>query len=71
MVKEVLDTMVGLAQGGMTMVSVTHEMGFAREVADRVIFMDRGSIVEEAPPEEFFGNPKTPRAQDFLAQILR
>ncbi|MBO0661715.1 amino acid ABC transporter ATP-binding protein [Jiella sp. MQZ9-1] len=71
MVKEVLDTMVGLAQGGMTMVCVTHEMGFAREVADRVIFMDRGSIVEEAPPEEFFGNPKTPRAQDFLAQILR
>ncbi|MBB4403145.1 MULTISPECIES: amino acid ABC transporter ATP-binding protein [Rhizobium/Agrobacterium group] len=71
MVKEVLDTMVGLAQGGMTMVCVTHEMGFAREVADRVIFMDRGSIVEEAPPEEFFGNPRTPRAQDFLAQILR
>jgi polar amino acid transport system ATP-binding protein/general L-amino acid transport system ATP-binding protein len=71
MVKEVLDTMVSLAQGGMTMVCVTHEMGFAKEVADRVIFMDHGSIVEEAPPAEFFGNPKTARAQDFLSQILR
>lgn len=70
MVKEVLDTMIGLADGGMTMVCVTHEMGFAREVADRVIFMDRGSIVEDASPEEFFGSPKTARAQEFLSQIL-
>ncbi len=71
MVKEVLDTMVGLAQDGMTMVCVTHEMGFAKEVADRVVFMDCGSIVEEASPAEFFGNPKTSRARDFLSQILR
>ena len=70
-VKEVLDTMVSLAHGGMTMVCVTHEMGFAKEVADRVIFMDRGAIVEEATLAEFFGDPKTPRAQDFLSQILR
>ena len=70
-VKEVLDTMVTLAQEGMTMVCVTHEMGFAKEVADRVVFMDRGAIVEEATPIEFFRNPKTARAQDFLSQILR
>ena len=70
-VKEVLDTMVGLAQEGMTMVCVTHEMGFAREVADRIIFMDKGSIVEEATPMEFFNHAKTSRAQDFLSQILR
>ena len=70
-VKEVLDTMVGLAQEGMTMVCVTHEMGFAKEVADRIIFMDKGSIVEEATPMEFFNHAKTSRAQDFLSQILR
>jgi polar amino acid transport system ATP-binding protein/general L-amino acid transport system ATP-binding protein len=70
-VKEVLDVMMNLALGGMTMVCVTHEMGFAKEVADRVIFMDRGMIIEEATPVEFFGNPKTPRAQEFLSQILR
>lgn len=70
MVKEVLDTMVELAQDGMTMVCVTHEMGFARQVADRVIFMANGEIVEEAPPEEFFSNPKMPRTQAFLRQIL-
>jgi ABC-type polar amino acid transport system ATPase subunit len=70
MVKEVLDTMISLAEEGMTMLCVTHEMGFARSVADRVIFMDRGEIVEEAPPEEFFSNPKHERARDFLGQIL-
>ncbi|WP_092188989.1 amino acid ABC transporter ATP-binding protein [Bradyrhizobium sp. cf659] len=70
MVKEVLDTMVELARDGMTMVCVTHEMGFAREVADRVVFMDRGSIVEEADPEIFFRAPRTERARDFLGQII-
>ena len=70
MVKEVLDTMVTLAEEGMTMICVTHEMGFARQVADRVIFMDRGRIVEEAPPEEFFENPKSDRSRLFLSQIL-
>ena len=70
MVKEVLDTMISLAEEGMTMLYVKHEMGFARSVADRVIFMDRGEIVEEAPPEDFFGNPKHERARDFLGQIL-
>jgi ABC-type polar amino acid transport system ATPase subunit len=70
MVKEVLDTMIGLAEDGMTMLCVTHEMGFARSVADRVIFMDKGEIVEEAVPEEFFSNPKHERARDFLGQIL-
>mgnify|MGYP000876408685 CR=1 FL=1 len=70
MVKEVLDTMVALANEGMTMVCVTHEMGFAREVADRVIFMDRGSIVEEAPPADFFARPQTERASLFLSQLL-
>ncbi len=70
MVKEVLDTMVTLAEEGMTMICVTHEMGFARQVADRVIFMDRGRIIEEAPPEEFFGNPKSDRSRLFLSQIL-
>lgn len=70
MVKEVLDTMVSLATEGMTMVCVTHEMGFARQVADRVIFMDRGSIVEEAPPAEFFARPRTERASLFLSQLL-
>jgi polar amino acid transport system ATP-binding protein len=70
MVKEVLDTMVRLAEDGMTMICVTHEMGFARSVADRVIFMDAGKIVEEAPPEQFFSNPRHPRTQEFLSQIL-
>ncbi|TFV50757.1 amino acid ABC transporter ATP-binding protein [Bradyrhizobium niftali] len=70
MVKEVLDTMVELARDGMTMVCVTHEMGFAREIADRVVFMDRGAIVEEADPETFFRAPSTERARDFLGQII-
>jgi polar amino acid transport system ATP-binding protein len=69
MVKEVLDTMIDLAREGMTMLVVTHEMGFARSVADRVIFMDRGEIVEEAPPREFFDNPKHERTRTFLGQI--
>ncbi|MGE0011013.1 MAG: amino acid ABC transporter ATP-binding protein [Azoarcus sp.] len=70
MVKEVLDTMIGLAEDGMTMLCVTHEMGFARTVADRVIFMDKGEIVEEAEPEVFFSNPKSERTKLFLGQIL-
>jgi len=70
MVKEVLDTMIGLAEYGMTMLCVTHEMGFARSVADRVVFMDRGEIVETAEPEEFFLHPKHERARDFLGKIL-
>jgi len=70
MVKEVLDTMVGLAESGMTMLCVTHEMGFARTVADRVIFMDKGEIVEQADPEEFFSNPVNERTKLFLSQIL-
>jgi polar amino acid transport system ATP-binding protein/general L-amino acid transport system ATP-binding protein len=70
MVKEVLDTIIGLARDGTTMVCVTHEMGFAREVADRVVFMDRGSIVEEADPETFFRAPRTQRAKEFLRQII-
>ena len=70
MVKEVLDTMVSLAEDGTTMLSVTHEMGFARQVANRVIFMDRGTIVEEAAPAEFFSHPKHERTQLFLSQLL-
>jgi len=70
MVKEVLDTMTELAKQGMTMLCVTHEMGFAKAVADRVIFMDRGEIVEQGPPTEFFGNPKSERTRLFLSQIL-
>ncbi len=70
MVKEVLDTMTGLAADGMTMLCVTHEMGFARQVADRVIFMDQGQIVEQNVPEEFFSNPQHERTQLFLSQIL-
>jgi general L-amino acid transport system ATP-binding protein len=70
MIKEVLDVMVELAQSGMTMLCVTHEMGFARSVADRVVFMDRGEIVEEATPEQFFTNPRSPRTKLFLSQIL-
>ena len=71
MVKEVLDTMVALAGEGMTMLVVTHEMGFARQVADRVIFMDQGQIVEMNAPEEFFGNPRNECTRLFLSQILR
>ena len=71
MIKEVLDTMIGLAEDGMTMVCVTHEMGFARQVADRVVFMDRGEIVESGSPHEMFENPQTDRLQLFLSQILR
>ncbi|WP_295657725.1 amino acid ABC transporter ATP-binding protein [uncultured Nocardioides sp.] len=71
MIKEVLDVMVELAQGGMTMVVVTHEMGFARTAADRVVFMADGAIVEENTPEEFFTNPRSERAQDFLGKILK
>lgn len=70
MVKEVLDVMVGLAKEGMTMLCVTHEMGFAKQVADRVIFMDAGEIVEEAAPDVFFSQPKHPRSKEFLSQIL-
>ncbi|MCH1869046.1 amino acid ABC transporter ATP-binding protein [Nocardioides sp. CFH 31398] len=71
MIKEVLDVMVDLAQRGMTMVVVTHEMGFARTAADRVVFMADGAIAEENTPEEFFTNPRTERAQDFLGKILK
>ncbi len=70
MVKEVLDVMIELANEGMTMMVVTHEMGFAKSVADFVVFMDRGEIVEVAPPEEFFSNPKSERTRLFLSQIL-
>jgi polar amino acid transport system ATP-binding protein len=69
MVKEVLDTMIDLAKEGMTMLCVTHEMGFARQVADRVIFMDRGEILEMGPPDTFFENPKNERLKNFLGQI--
>jgi general L-amino acid transport system ATP-binding protein len=71
MIKEVLDVMIELAEEGMTMIVVTHEMGFARTVADRIIFMDDGEIVEEAEPEIFFGNPCSERTRLFLSQILR
>jgi general L-amino acid transport system ATP-binding protein len=71
MIKEVLDTMVELADSGMTMVCVTHEMGFARQVADRVVFMDRGEIVESGRPADLFENPQTDRLKLFLSQILR
>jgi general L-amino acid transport system ATP-binding protein len=70
MIKEVLEVMVGLAEGGMTMICVTHEMGFARRVANRVMFMDAGEIVEQNEPEEFFNNPKSDRTKLFLSQIL-
>ncbi len=70
MINEVLDVMIGLAKSGMTMIVVTHEMGFARKAADRVVFMADGQIVEQATPEEFFTNPQSPRAQDFLGKIL-
>jgi len=70
MISEVLDVMVGLAHDGTTMVVVTHEMGFARKAAQRVVFLEDGKIVESAPPEEFFSNPRTERAQSFLSKIL-
>ena len=70
MIKEVLDTMIELAEEGMTMICVTHEMGFARQVANRVIFMDQGQIVEQNEPKEFFNNPKSDRTKLFLSQIL-
>ncbi|MEG0832165.1 MAG: ATP-binding cassette domain-containing protein, partial [Acidaminococcaceae bacterium] len=70
MINEVLDVMKGLAQEGMTMIVVTHEMGFAREVGDRVIFMDEGKIVEEGKPEEIFSQAKEERTQSFLSKIL-
>ena len=70
MINEVLDTMISLAHEGMTMIVVTHEMGFARKAADRVVFMADGQIVEEATPEEFFTNPKSDRAKDFLSKLI-
>ena len=70
MIKEVLDVMIELAEEGMTMLCVTHEMGFARTVADAMVFMDRGEIVERGPPKEFFANPKSDRTKLFLSQIL-
>lgn len=70
MIKEVLDVMVGLAESGMTMICVTHEMGFARQVADRVVFMDGGEIIEAEAPEEFFSRPRNERTKAFLQQIL-
>jgi general L-amino acid transport system ATP-binding protein len=70
MIKEVLDVMIELAGQGMTMLCVTHEMGFAKAVADRVIFMDQGQIVEQGPPREFFAQPKSERTRDFLAKII-
>ena len=71
MISEVLDVMVAVAQEGMTMMVVTHEMGFARKVAHRVVFMDAGAIVESGTPEEFFSDPKTDRSRAFLSKILR
>jgi glutamate transport system ATP-binding protein len=71
MIKEVLDVMIDLAKGGMTMIVVTHEMGFARTAADRVVFMSDGAIVEENDPESFFTNPQSDRAKDFLGKILK
>jgi general L-amino acid transport system ATP-binding protein len=71
MIKEVLEVMIELARSGMTMLCVTHEMGFARTVANRVIFMDYGEIIEENEPQEFFNNPRSERTKLFLSQILR
>ena len=71
MINEVLDVMVALAKEGMTMMVVTHEMGFARKVAQRVVFMDKGEIVEDAPTADFFGKPRSERAQVFLSKILQ
>ena len=70
MIKEVLDVMVDLAEGGMTMIVVTHEMGFAKTVANRMVFMDEGKIVEQAEPDKFFNNPESDRTKLFLSQIL-
>jgi glutamate/aspartate transport system ATP-binding protein len=70
MINEVLDVMVGLAQEGMTMMVVTHEMGFAKRVANRIVFMDKGCVVEDCPKDEFFGAPRSERARDFLAKII-
>ena len=70
MIKEVLDVIIDLAQSGMTMICVTHEMGFARKVADTVVFIDHGRIVEKAPPGELFENPRSDRTKLFLSQIL-
>lgn len=70
MVKEVLDVVIGLAESGITLLCVTHEMGFARQAADRIIFMDRGEIIESASPESFFNSPQTERAKQFLSQII-
>jgi general L-amino acid transport system ATP-binding protein len=70
MIAEVLDVMVGLAESGMTMICVTHEMGFARKVANRVIFMDQGEIIEQNEPDAFFNNPQSERTKLFLSQIL-
>jgi glutamate transport system ATP-binding protein len=70
MINEVLDVMIQLAKEGMTMIVVTHEMGFARKAADRVVFMADGQIVEDATPEEFFTNPQSSRAKDFLSKLL-
>ena len=70
MVQEVLDTMIALARDGMTMLCVTHEMGFARQVADRVVFVDDGKIVEEAEPQIFFSNPRNERTKAFLGKLL-
>ena len=70
MIKEVLDVMVELASHGITMLCVTHEMGFAKAVADRVIFMDEGQIVEQNNPQDFFNNPQNERSRDFLSKIL-
>ena len=71
MIGEVLETMTGLAASGMTMLCVTHEMGFARQVANRIIFMDEGRIIEENSPENFFDNPSSERLRTFLGQVLR
>jgi len=70
MINEVLDVMIKLAKDGMTMMVVTHEMGFARKVADRVVFMDYGKIIEDASSQDFFGSPRSDRAQEFLSKIL-
>jgi len=70
MINEVLDVMVALAKDGMTMIVVTHEMGFARKAANRVVFMADGQIVEQATPEEFFTNPRSDRAKDFLSKLI-
>ena len=70
MVGEVLEVMKQLAKNGMTMVVVTHEMGFAKEVGTEIVFVDNGIILEQGPPEEFFGNPKHPRLKDFLSKVL-